>query len=145
MAPKKENDLWGDLPKGKALRTPVTILKEQADALGRKTDNVLLARVRPVPLGVLARMDFSHGFAPDTVLAFEIVAPALGRYTIRVLDMLYDLKAGNYPLILRDKLASQDYECESPEQFEDALQSILTSEKVRNVIQALLSQSQVVA
>jgi hypothetical protein len=40
------NDLWpSDIAANSNLRTPVTILKEQAALLGQKTDNLVIATV----------------------------------------------------------------------------------------------------
>ena len=37
-------DLWGDLPDADQIKTPVDMLKEQANLLGRKTGDKLLGR-----------------------------------------------------------------------------------------------------
>ena len=59
------DNLWGDLPLTKQLRTPSTILREQAAILESETDGLLIGRV--------GRQTRGETFD----LLFNIVAPSL--------------------------------------------------------------------
>lgn len=120
------DDLWGDLPIGERLRTPVSILREQAAILEKKTDGLLIGRVVNEPM------------EGTFLLYFSIVAPALNNYTYRILQVEHEIEL--YPLEVFDPVTGNDYTCEDESAFREKLKEILSSEPVRNAVIGLLSQ-----
>jgi len=121
-------NLWGDLPKAGDLRTPITILREQASVLGDATNNVLVGDV------ITGRR--LEGFR----LSLGIVAPALDNYRIAILAVNHDMTL--YPLLVTDLLSGGEIQCADEEAFKAALKDILSGPRVHQVINSLLSQSQ---
>lgn len=111
-------------------RTPFTILQEQAVILGDQTNDKLQGRVRRV-----RREDRSESF----FYLLEISVPALDGYSFGVLIIFYKIMT-IYPVGIIDLVYDHNYEFETEDQFVDALGQILSSDKVRKVIQRLLSQ-----
>jgi hypothetical protein len=90
------DDLWPDNLQVVNFKAPVAILREQAEFLGRKTQNIVEGRVQDISsspgrliLGATIQ-DFYYGF--------ELVAPALGSYSFRLLSIQHGLAV--YPLYL---------------------------------------------
>ena len=121
-------NLWGDLPRVDQLRTPLSILKEQAATLGDLTDGLLV--------GEIERSQFKQDF--QVVLAIK--APLLNDYRYEVAEARY-LATSLYPAHIKNLAArTSEAKCASEEEFELALGAILSSEEVRNAIIALLIQ-----
>ena len=121
--------LWGDIPPVEKIRTPYTILRDQAAVLGELTDHVLEAKVRRVP--------DPKNFA----VVMDIVAPAMDNYAFRLIVASYPVTL--YPANLHSEGSTESYECENEEVFVEHLGTILSSDYVRKVVQGLLSQSEV--
>src|SRR5229473_2311676 len=90
-------DLWGDLI-AEPVRTPVTILKEQATLLGSKTNQMVLAEVKTE----VEEGEFVH--------AFELVVPFLEYYRYRLFTVqhsitLYPVVPGGTLIRLKDEEA----------------------------------------
>ncbi len=154
MTSKK--NLWGELPNTEAIRTPYTILKEQASMLSEITNGLLIGEVIHNP---------KDNFF---VMILRIKVPSLNNYTYSVVEVQHSIKlypvfvnnfasdnfnnleknlknAANNPLMsLVDYggwLENQGYsKCSSEEEFEKALGDILSSQEVKRVISALLAQ-----
>jgi hypothetical protein len=126
MTSKK--NLWGELPKIETIRTPYTILKEQASILSEITSGLLIGEVRRV-----------FGKDHEFMFNIRIKAPALENYTYSVVQVQHPVKL--YPVIVKS-LVVEDFkrECSSEEEFENALGEILSSQEVKRVISALLAQ-----
>ena len=129
-------DLWPDDMDFSVTITPVSILREQASNLGRKTRNVIQARVIREP-------DVpSKGFCYE----FQLVVPALGPYNYSLFSMSYDVTM--YPVTIRgDRDVIQEIGegqneivADSEDDFKERLRRILGSRKTRTVIRALMSQ-----
>ncbi len=123
-------NLWGDIPSGEAIRTPYTILREQTAVLGELTDHVLEGRVIRQQVARSSNL-FS--------LAMSIVAPAIDNYMFRLIIATHPVTL--YPATLKDLSNEETYECENEEVFVERLGIILSSDRVRKVVQGLLSQS----
>jgi len=136
-------DLWPDKIAVEKLITPVTILRQQASLLGKKTKNIVQGEVED--LRAFNLNDFKY--------AFYFVAPALENYRYKLLDIFYELSL--YPVKI--DVEEEVYEempdkyinifkhesiiANSEEEFMEILKVIFNSEKVLRVISVLLSQS----
>jgi hypothetical protein len=149
-------NLWGDLPKPETIRTPYTILKEQASILSEITNGLLIGEV------------INNQKDKFFVNILRIKAPSLNNYTYSVVEVQYPIKlypvfvknltsdnfnnleknlmnAANNPLMsfvdYGGLLVQQGYrKYSSEEEFENALGQILSSQEVKQVISALLAQ-----
>lgn len=125
---KSTRDLWPDDIKVDDMVTPLSILKEQASLLGQKTQNLVEAEVQTTPLGA----DFSH--------SFFLVAPALDNYRYKIFWVRHPIDM--YPVKIIDENGAIRYEARSQDEFIGRLKEVLTSEKTKSVIKALIAQSQ---
>lgn len=151
-------NLWGDLPAVEESRLPITILKEQAALLGQATNKILLAQVKTrnveqivVKPSKSAIVNLPTLSVPGTesVLAhtLSIIAPALDNYAYGILEVHQSL-VPIYPLTVVSLIAgfrAKPVICESESQYLAALEGILSSHQVRNIISALLLQSRAAA
>lgn len=112
------------------VKTPVSILREQANALGESTSNVVVGRVFA---GTGPKDYFRH--------VFEIACPPLG---YRSALLLIDHKVDMYPVTIHvetdgvAKLITAD----TPGAFMDALRTVFNSDSTRRLIASLIAQSQ---
>lgn len=120
------DDLWGELPIREKLRTPASILREQAAILEKKTDGLLLGRVR--------REVTEETFS----MYLYIVAPALNNYSYRVLGVDHQIEL--YPLEVFDFATGDEFDCQDESAFKAQLKEILSSDSVRKVVIGLLAQ-----
>lgn len=115
-------DLWGDLIT-EPIRTPVTILREQAALLGSKTHQLVEADVKTE----VDEEEFVH--------AFELIVPSLGYYRYRLFIVkhsvtLYPVVPDGTAIRLRDE-----------EAFTNWLRSELSSNNTKRIIANLLAQA----
>jgi len=126
--------LWGSIGDEPVFRTPTAILKEQAAALAQQTDDLLRGKVV-----VVAKAD-------TFLLDLSIVAPLLDNYKFDVLHVEHGVEqypASIVPAWLRYQ-AGEVRKCANEESFTAALESILSSERVRKIVHALIAQSDAV-
>ncbi len=126
-------NLWGNLPDVGTLRTPLTILKEQASVLGEMTEGLLIGNVK------LKRSSVDDKF----VLNLDIIAPALDNYTYSVVTVKQPPEF--YPLELNFSQESKGDIINDEKTFVDGLGKILSSDEVKKVVVGLLSQIQSVS
>lgn len=121
-------NLWGELPVVEKVRTPLSILREQAAVLGQMSERLLEGEV-------VVTSD-----SPDQIEAhLNIVASTLGGYSVTILSIRYDLDI--YPVTLQHAFEdSVTKSAKDEEAFIKALRQILSSDSVRKVIFALLTQ-----
>jgi len=135
-------DLWPSDLGTVTIKSPVTILKEQAAMLGAKTSNIVKARVlKTVPQSLAGTM---LPFAYE----FQINVPALDNYTYRLFIIRYDVDL--YPVrfaSLDDAIAEemgvsreQGLSASDAEEFTEILARIFGSQRTRHVVHAILSQ-----
>lgn len=145
-------DLWPEDIANVTAKAPVAILREQASLLGRKTRNIVEARVASTdPEPWMPRDGFGY--------AFLIVAPALGHYTYELFKIAHDVHL--YPVWIqvdrdmRDEIdnrlrgqylhandtAFSPFLVGDEAQFVEFLKSIFGTSKARQVINAILAQS----
>jgi hypothetical protein len=117
------DDLWGKLSDVEEIKTPLVILKEQAELLTEKTDGLLV--------GIVSQKLSGERF----LCFFNIVVPTLNDYNYRLLALSYgievyplNLTAANKPLV----------ECSDEDEFKKELGKILKSQETQNVISKLL-------
>ena len=118
-------DFWpSDLDKID-IRTPLSILKEQAAALGGKTGNAVLAEV----VSKSETGDFYH--------RLFLVVPVLDNYRYQLFLAVHDIKL--YPVQIRK--GNQVYRCPDEAALKTALKDILASDETRGLIAALVAQA----
>lgn len=121
------SNLWGDLSTLKMIRTPKTILIEQADILNQATGGVIRAQIGTSQSG-------------DTLnYSLMVVAPALNNYSYTITYITHDINI--YPCKLYDPATSQWAVCQNEADLNQKLGALLGGEKTRRVIESLLSQS----
>jgi len=131
-------DLWPqELPTELAPRAPVTILKEQAALLGKKTENIVEASVRLEKSWREEKRPF--------VYDFHIVSKPLN-YSYKVFSLYHGFEP--YPVTFsldRDILeevsprSDEDLSAGSEEELLSILSRILQSEKIKKVIATMLA------
>lgn len=149
---QEPKNLWGNLPSVNKIKTPFTILKEQASLLTKMTQGLLVGEVTQPKMrqGLLEDQPFRQGLNQvqqeinqDLEVILRIKVPSLNSYTYSVLQVIYPIAL--YPVKVKN-LTTQAFNyllCNSKEEFENALGSILSSESVQRVISALLADLQV--
>jgi hypothetical protein len=125
MTSKK--NLWGELPNAETIRTPYTILKEQASILSEITNGLLIGETivnsqRNALLNI----------------GLRIKAPSLNNYTYSVVQVEQPIQL--YPVGIINLIKNSIVKCSSEEEFENALGEILSSQDVNRVISGLLAQ-----
>jgi hypothetical protein len=149
-------DLWPKI-ESKELITPVTILRQQASLLGKKTKNILEAEIKDLKVESVSDSDFHY--------AFYIAATALGFYRYKIMEIHYsmdlnpvrieveksiyielekceDLKSSNIKFAQQDRKSwANSIEVNSDKDFFKVLKAIFGSKKVLRVISVLLAQS----
>lgn len=121
--------LWGNIDTQDVFRTPIGILREQAGALTEITNGILQAVVE------------QHNTPPTFYLSFFIIAPALNNYRIQIVSVRHGLEI--YPATIAPALmaAHDEINCDDERSFIEGLAKILSSERTRQVIRSLISQS----
>ena len=122
-------DLWGDLPDGEDIRTPKTILKEQADLLIQKTDGILEGRVLTRPVDEFMR----H--------ILQIVVPSLNNYTVNILSVTQSIYG--YPCYLDDFIEKGEdvYKINDEKNLMESLKHHLQSEGIQRLIKSLMAEA----
>ena len=120
-------DLWGDIGPAEPVRTPVTILREQAALLGRKTKNVLEAKVS------------SFTLAGGLTHSFNIVVPGLDDYTYELFQIQIGVDA--YPVFVSVPPTMATVKLETEQQFTEWLKAKLSSPETKKIIGNLLAQA----
>ena len=131
MEPK---DMWGEVKEDQTIRTPVIVMREQAILLEKKTNGILIGKVKTklIPFSKNGQVRFA---------SFDIVAPLLGNYSFRLLELNYDI-IKIFPInIFPFQAHEAKEECQSIEEFEHALELILSDQETSTVISSLLAQS----
>jgi hypothetical protein len=116
-------DFWGEI-EAIEVRTPLSILREQAAALGPRTKNLVEAKVETE----IAGTSFRH--------AFDLVVPSLDNYTYRLFEIQHDHDL--YPIYVRTTAEQLTDEGA----FIDWLRVRLTSPQTRKIVGNLLAQAQ---
>ena len=81
-------NLWGELPSAEGIRTPVSLLREQASILGEKTNKFLEGTVSLRQQFESYDIDRTH---PKLAATLSIVVPSLDGYQVTILEATYEL------------------------------------------------------
>lgn len=114
------------IPELTTMRTPLSILREQAGALTEQTHGALVG---------IVEADKGKGYV--LVIRLEVSVPALNDYRYRILT--YEQPIDLYPGILYgpdDSISNPVNESD----FTSAIKEALSSPRVKNVLTSLLSQ-----
>ena len=122
-------NLWGELPNTEGQKSPKTLLQEQGELLATSTKGRLRCVVK------------SYGSGESIVNDLEIVAPFINNYSVAVLKASHGTVI--YPTMVEDLLANtyKTYTCKTYEEFENAVEKVLNSPHVKEVVASLLIQS----
>jgi hypothetical protein len=126
--PMQIKNLWGEMPQPEEIRTPYTIIREQAALLEELTGGILQGRVRKV------QEEDTKSFT----YFLDILAPALDDFVFRVLMIRYEITL--YPVAVKDFVNDMNDECDTEESFVEELEKILGSDEMKRVISGLMSQ-----
>jgi len=121
-------NLWGDLSALEAVRSPKGVLQEQASALTEATKRLLVGVVSE-------REEYGGYFGYD----LDVKVPTLNNYVYTVLTIRHSVDL--YPVEIRAQRPPIQASCDNETDFERALESILGSTEVRNVLARLRSQA----
>lgn len=127
MTPKS---LWGELPVTSEVRTPVTVLREQAAIFNEKYQGVLSAELRQARI------------ANEKLVAYtlSIVAPALNGYSVEILEVIHGVDLKKIDLF-SDAFDKAPVSCGDMTCFEEAVASVLGSARTKRIIEVLLAQA----
>ena len=124
-------DLWPDDISGASnLLTPVSILKEQASLLGRKTGNLVEAEVDT------SLVDYERLLQHS----FILVAPALKHYRYLLFRVTHSATQ-LYPLEIDVPVLNTGMSAGSEIDFIEKLKDIFAGNKTKEIIQTLIAQS----
>jgi len=136
-------DLWGNIPDPAPDPTPRAILREQADLLSSRTNQVLLGVVKA-----------NTNPGNELWATLSIRAPFLNKYEIDLIDIAHPILI--YPVTVYSKFLTlpeaerperagfvelPSITCNNREEFVRAVANVLQSEEVHKIIGALLTQS----
>lgn len=131
------DDLWPkDITAAEGELPPITILKQQASLLGRRTRNLVEAEVET------GTSDF-QGYLRHTLF---LVAPALNFYRHSLLEVEHDATQ-MYPATIKVSLSRNGpsrphrIRVKDSEEFKKALKRVFADDKTKRAIGSLLAQS----
>ena len=119
-------NLWGDLSSLEKVRTPKTILEEQASLLTDATGGMLVGEVKDESL--------FGGFK----YSLEVIVPALNRYSYTILTVDYPVDV--YPVTLKASRPVVWDQCGNEEELVTGIEKILSSREIRSALATLKSQ-----
>ncbi|MEL6263465.1 MAG: hypothetical protein AAFR12_20635 [Cyanobacteria bacterium J06626_6] len=121
-------NMWGELPKTEELPDlPIKVLKEQGSLLTEATDGTLIGEVAVL-----------NGDSSKFRAALRIKAPSLNNYIFSILQIEYPLMI--YPVDIVDQTVNRRSICKNLKEYEERLEQVLSSDRVKSVILALLAQ-----
>ncbi len=120
-------NLWGDFPVEEDVKTPESVLRDQAQILAEATQGLLDGR-----------LEFSQK-GSDFDIRFYIVAPLLNNFRYLVARVVYPATLFPVEVWGADELLA--YTCKDMDEFEEAIGRILQSENTRRAYSVLLAQS----
>jgi len=118
--------LWA-IPEIEKVRSPKLILSEQAGELQSQTNGKLKGRVE------------LQSNADRITLILSIVVPGLNNYKLDLIS--YQQPVEMYPGTIRASLQQFKKEIQNEQDFVDTLAQILSSDKTKSIIAALLAQT----
>ncbi|MGV3724381.1 MAG: hypothetical protein ACO1SX_26085 [Actinomycetota bacterium] len=126
-------DLWPNDLGSTAEITPLVILRDQATALGHKTQQIVEGEVRTRPLN------------PEMLEhEFFLRVPALGDSRFLLL-IVQQPTIELYPVTVQAPRQQLEQQCGDQGQFQDTLRQVFWSGETRSVVERLISQAKVAA
>lgn len=142
-------DLWGfkgvsDLEKD-TQEMPDSILNEQIELLGKKTDFNIYGKSINVKINTHTEIDYK------IATLFQVVVPALDNY-MKTIFIMYSNPETDYPVAITvgtdydedQELFMPKYTCKNKDEFEQSLSQILSSDEVMHIIKILYSKSKTI-
>lgn len=129
-------DLWPSDIGTTTLRSPVSILREQASALAQKTQGLVTAEVIT---RARKRSDAWHEWEDGLTHEFVLVAPTLDRYRFELFSLGHDELL--YPVT--GNFNEQESELADEAALMEWLRGIFFSERTKRIIHSLLAQAKV--
>lgn len=132
-----QTNLWPDF-KAVDIITPVTILRQQAALLEKKTNGLVVAEVRSGIDYGSNTMVISQGQAVPLLHTFYLIAPALENYRYQLFRIKQSIDL--YPIEFKDS-PCDDVTVTNESEFYEELKKIFASEKTKKMIELLIAQS----
>jgi hypothetical protein len=124
-----------DIPAVGEVRTPIDVLREQADQLTQQTKGLLVGVTKTRALDLIHKLTDGT----DLAISLEIQVPAMNNYEFSLLT--YNQPVTAYPGRLVSRLQEDGVMINDEAMLVDTLKQILTSADTRRVIGSLLSQA----
>jgi len=125
-----KKNMWGNFKDFKTISTPKKYLEEQAKKLYKATNYILEATVSTKSGQTFRELAYS----------LDIIAPVINNYQKEIIKIQHNLAP--YPLFVTDSVNDKEYECADESNFLEILETILSSPKMRKLIESLITHSQ---
>ncbi len=124
------DSIFDDVIEESAVKPPIAILKELANALAKKTKGLLVGKIE--------QTTFSDDSKDEFILRFYIIVPSLNNYRYEVFDITHDIDF--YPLKIESSNGELSNKDKTSEELENSLKDIFASSQIKRVINGLLAQ-----
>jgi hypothetical protein len=124
------DSIFDDVIEECAVKPPIAILKELANALARKTKGLLVGKIE--------QTTFSDDSKDEFILRFYITVPSLNNYRYEVFNITHDIDF--YPLKIESSNGELSGKDKTPEELENTLKEIFLLSQIKKVINGLLAQ-----
>lgn len=131
-------NLWGILPMTSPILAPVAILKRQGGFLAKATKGLLKVATSVNEDTPIYTDEERKPPLDQFRVTMYIVATALNNYRFCVLRVIHGIEL--YPA--RINAGKNWFECATQEDFENALEQVLQSDRVRTAIAGMMAQMQ---
>ena len=121
------SSMWS-IPDVSSIKTPLTILREQANHLTNQTDGLIVGMVE------------TSGSGDNINNSFKFVVPSLNRYTYVFLKYNHEL-ISMYPGVMISVPENRGYQVRDEKSFNDTLNAIISSETTALLVKSLLAQA----
>lgn len=137
-------NLWGEI-KISELRSPKSIIQEQADFLSGATKNILFGEIvektfSETSIASIARYSPITKSADIIKYSFVVTAPGMQNYRIQLFEITYSI-IEFYPVFINDSINEHEYKANDYDAFIQILGDIIQSESTQKIIQNLIIQS----
>lgn len=147
------DSLWPEIVAATKITTPLSILREQGDILGKITSNILEGEVisatdeNPssgnnadlIRLFEMSSVEKEAAREPNPVFyhSFYIKVPSLGNYRYKLFYVHHPITL--YPASI--VVDGQTLKCDSESEFKHHLKVVLSAKKTTDILAALINQS----
>lgn len=140
-------NLWGTLPIEPSVLAPVAILKQPGEYLARATNGLLTVATS---VNDSPDIDWPDGRLQNHVkiiasrppnefrVTMYLIATALNNYRFQILEVTHGIEL--YPARVNADPETKTIKCANQEEFEQAVERVLQSDRVRRAIIGLLAQ-----